>query len=160
MGFTVFASVLLYFNRFSLSFDHAIAFSTVNGLFIVQNTAEHIAANKVDHNNGASIKRLIDNYEKENNIKVTKLGYKYDFEPSQYAYSIRPMQSMTERKFACLWSIIYTMNYYCDRRFEKVEYVEPERDERNYFNHMDLNYDEFLDEQIYFHGDTIYMVVY
>ena len=68
------------------------------------------------------------------------------------------MQSMTERKFACVWSIIYTMNYYCDRKFEEVDYVEPENEE--YFSYGNLNYNEFLEEQIYFKGDTIYMVIY
>lgn len=130
----------------------------VNSIFIVQNTSEHIAANKVDHNTGASIKAMIENYEKENNIKVTKLGYKYDFDPSQYSVGIRKMQSMTERKFACVWSIVYTMNYYCDRKFEEVEYVEPKTDE--HFSNNNINYDCFLDEQIYFDGDTIYMIIY
>ena len=140
----------------------AIAFTLicflVNGIFIVQNTSEHIAANKVDHNTGATIKNLIEKYEKENNIKVTKLGYKYDFDPSQYSVGIRKMQSITERKFACVWSVVYTMNYYCDRKFEEVEYQAPEKDE--HFSSGNLNYECFLEEQIYFQGDTIYMVIY
>ena len=145
-----------YKSKIAISFT--IACFLINGIFIVQNTSEHIAGNKVDHNTGATIKSLIENYEKEYNIKVTKLGYRYDFDPSQYSVGIKHMQSMTERKFACVWSVVYTMNYYCDRKFEEVEYVEPEKE--NYFSHGNLDYDEFLEEQTYFSGDTIYMVIY
>ena len=131
----------------------------INGSFIVQNTAEHIAANRVDENVGATIKALIEKYEKENNITVTKFGYRYDFEPQQFSVGIKPMQSMTERKFACSWSAEFSMNYYCNRKFEVVAFKYPEIQDYHSNNYVS-NYKAFSEEQIFFDGDTVYMVIY
>ena len=72
----------------------------LNASFIVINSTEHIAANKVDENDGMQIRYLIEEYEKNTGIKVTKFGYKYDLNPQQFAVGIQPMQSLTERKLA------------------------------------------------------------
>ena len=135
-----------------------IALFLFNSMFIVQNTAEHIAANRVDENVGATINALIEKYEKENNIKVTKFGYKYDYQPQQFSVGIRPMQSMTERKIACTWSILYAMDYYCNRKFEHVEFKMPDTNQSSISYKTD--YKEFSEEQLFFDGDTIYMIVY
>ena len=82
----------------------------LNDSFIVINSTEHIAANKVDENDGMQIRYLIEEYEKNTGIKVTKFGYKYDLNPQQFAVGIQPMQSLTERKLACSWSILYAMD--------------------------------------------------
>ena len=53
----------------------------VNGIFIVQNTSEHIAANKVDHNTGASIKSLIEKLNEQNkgnNDEIRKINDLYN----------------------------------------------------------------------------------
>ncbi|MFR3783544.1 MAG: glucosyltransferase domain-containing protein [Clostridia bacterium] len=47
----------------------------LNASFIVINSTEHIAANKVDENDGMQIRYLIEEYEKNTGIKVTKFGY-------------------------------------------------------------------------------------
>ena len=44
--------------------------------------------------------------------EATSFGYKYDLNPQQFALGIQPMQSLTERKLACSWSILYAMDYY------------------------------------------------
>ena len=90
----------------------------INNIFIMQTITEHIASNKVEENMGKTIKRAVENYEQETGITVTKFGYIYDREPQQHATGIKPMQSMTERKLACSWSIRSAMNFYCERKFE------------------------------------------
>ena len=76
------------------------------------------------------------------------------------------MQSLTERKSACRWSIVYTMNYYCHKKFNTVEFEWP--DENNItmysidsvYNRPQKDYNCFLEEHIFFKGDTIYMIAY
>ena len=128
----------------------------VNAIFILQNIAEHIAANRVDEDNGKTIKYLIEKYEEENNIKVTKFSYTYDIIPQQFAVGIKPMQSMTERKFAWPWCVLYAMDYYCERNFELVDGNPFVFDSKNKY----VNYDQFVDEQIIFEYDTVYMIIY
>ena len=128
----------------------------VNNIFIMQNITEHIASNRVEENMGKTIKYALEKYEKETGNKVTKFAYAYDRKPQQYAVGIRPIGSLTERKLACSWSILHTMNFYCERKFDKVRmptsiYAE---------NMMDKDYEEFSEEQLVFKGDTLYMLVY
>ena len=62
----------------------------------------------------------ITKYEKQTGNKVTKFSYVYDKKPQQYATGIKQIGSLTERKLACSWSILQAMNYYCERKFERV----------------------------------------
>lgn len=141
-----------------------ISIFVLNASFIVINSTEHIAANKVDENDGMQIKYLIEKYEKETGIKVTKFGYKYDFDPQQFAVGIKPMQSLTERKLACSWCILYAMDYYCERNFELVEFdtsiLLEEQNKENIYRNGNQDYKAFSSEQIKFKNDTVYMVVY
>ena len=135
-----------------------IVLFSINAIFIIQNLTEHIAANRVDENDGKTIKYLLEKYEKENNVNVTKFGYLYDYNPQQYAVGIRPMQSMTERKFACSWSILYAMNYYCEREF-KLVYDMPNTPKKGEYEEL-IDYTEFLEEQLIFEGDAVYLIIY
>ena len=140
-----------------------ISVFVLNSSFIVINSTEHIAANKVDENDGMQIKYLIEKYEQETGIQVTKFGYSYDFEPQQFAVGIKPMQSLTERKLACSWCIVYAMDYYCERNFELVDFdtsILLEDNERGSINKGNQDYKAFSTEQIKFKDDTVYMVVY
>ena len=135
----------------------------LNASFIVKNSTEHIAANKVDENDGMQIKYLIEEYEKNTGIEVTKFGYKYDFEPQQFAVGIKPMQSLTERKLACSWSILYAMDYYCEKDFELVKFdtsILMEGYDKGNMNNGNQDYKAFSSEQIKFKDDTVYMIVY
>ena len=135
----------------------------LNASFIVINSTEHIAANKVDENDGMQIKYLIEEYEKNTGIKVTKFGYKYDLNPQQFAVGIRPMQSLTERKLACSWSILYAMDYYCERDFELVDFdtsILMEGNDRENMRSQNEDYKAFSTEQIKFKDDAVYMIVY
>lgn len=135
----------------------------LNASFIVINTTEHISANKVDENDGMQIKYLIEQYEKKTGIQVTKFAYSYDFEPQQFAVGIKPMQSLTERKLACSWCILYAMDYYCERDFELVDFDRSILFKDSYkinMNSGNMDYKAFSAEQIKFKNDTVYMIVY
>ena len=135
----------------------------LNASFIVINSTEHIAANKVDENDGMQIRYLIEEYEKNTGIKVTKFGYKYDLNPQQFAVGIQPMQSLTERKLACSWSILYAMDYYCERDFELVDFdtsILMEGNDRENMRSQNEDYKAFSTEQIKFKDDAVYMIVY
>ena len=136
----------------------------INAGYIVLNTSEHIAANKVDENEGKQIKYLVDKYEQETGNKVTKFAFEYDTNPQQFAEGIKPMQSLTERKLACVWCIEYAVEYYCQRSFELVNYnysimMSDDKDMMNRTN-KNQDYTCFLEEQIIFKDDTMYMLVY
>lgn len=127
----------------------------VNSIFIMQNITEHIAANRVDENTGKTIKYLMEKYENETGIEITKFSYTYDKNPQQYAVGIKPLQSLTERKFACSWCILQTVDYYCNK---KLKLVPMTIEVKNKFKNTD--YTEFSEEQLIFDGDTLYMLVY
>ena len=134
-----------------------------NAGFIVINTTEHIAANKIDEAQGKQIKYMLDKYEEESGNKVTKFAYKYDSNPSQYSPGIKHMESLTERKLACVWCIEYAMQYYCERDLELVpfnNFVLMQDDRENMQNNRNIDYECFTSEQITFKDDTIYMIVY
>ncbi len=127
-----------------------IIFFILNSMYIIRNISEHIASNNVEENMGATIRHSIEQYEAQTGIEVTKFGYIYDKIPQQYAYGIEHMGSMTEKKFGCPWSIFEVMNYYTERKFERV-YVQES---------LTIDYEEFTYEQILFDNDTVYLVIY
>ena len=128
----------------------------INNIFIMQNITEHIASNRVEENMGKTIKYVVEKYEQETGNKVTKFAYAYDRNPQQYAVGIRPIGSLTERKLACSWSISQAMNFYCERKFEKVRMPTQVYAEKM----IDKDYKEFSEDQLVFEGDTLYMLVY
>ena len=136
----------------------------LNAGFIVINTTQHIAANKIDEAQGKQIKYMIDKYEEETGNKVTKFAYRYDPDPQQYAPGIKHMESLTERKLACVWCIEYAMQYYCERDLEWTHFssfaLKENNMEKMHNNIGNKDYDSFLEEQIIIQDDTIYMIVY
>ena len=131
-----------------------IVFS-VNSIYLIRNTTEHIAANRVENNNGKTIKAMVDEYEKSTGNKITKLGYRRDLYPNYYSIGIKKIGSLTERKFACNWSATEIVEFYLERDLELVPYS-IELFKENFHK----NYDEFREEQITFKENTMYMVIY
>lgn len=128
----------------------------INSIILIQNSMQHIAANKVDANMGYNIKYKIERYEGETGKKITKFAYINDHNPSQYARDIKKMGSLTERAFACDWSILEAMNYYTERKFKVTEFAYD-----IFFNEMEqIDYTEYTEDQLYFEDDTLYMIVY
>ena len=142
-----------------------IALFIMNAGYIVINTSEHIAANKIDETQGKQIKYLVDKYEQKTGNKITKFAFEYDQNPQQFAEGIKPMQSLTERKLACVWCIEYAVDYYCERNFKLTDYnygiiMNNDKDMMSRVNNRNKDYTCFLEEQIMFKDDTMYMLVY
>lgn len=129
-------------------------FNTIN---FIRNANEHIAANKIDENMGATIYALLKDYEEKSGNTVTKFSYRYDFEPTQYTVGIKPLFSLTERKFMVPWCIVEATSFYCNKHFEK-DLKMPEDIYDKYFNGKETN--QFFENQIVFEGDIMYMYVY
>lgn len=135
-----------------------IASFIINTIFLMQNITEHIAANRVDENMGKTIKQAIERYEEKTGIKVTKFSYTYDLNPQQYAVGIKPIGSLTERKFACSWCIFQAMEFYCERDFTLVGVKIERKSETEKLIRKD--YEEFSEEQLIFIDDTLLLVIY
>ena len=128
----------------------------VNNIFIMQNITEHIASNRVEENMGKTIKYALEKYEKESGNTIKKFAYAYDTNPQQYAVGIKQIGSLTERKLACSWSITQAINFYCERKLERVRMPTSIYTE----NMLGKDYKEFSEDQLVFKGDTLYMLVY
>ena len=130
----------------------------INTIFLMQNITEHIAANRVDENMGRTIKYALEKYEKETGIRVTRFSYTYDANPQQYAVGIKPIGSLTERKFACSWSVTQAMRFYCERNFKLVGVKIERGSEHEKIVRKD--YKEFSEEQLIFIDNTLLLVIY
>lgn len=128
----------------------------VNSVVLLQNSMQHIAANKVDANIGYNIKYKIERYEASTGKTITKFAYINDYKASQYAKEIKKIGSLTERAFACSWSILEAVNYYTGRELKLTEFPY-----EIYFNKMEqIDYTVYTEEQLFFENDTLYMIVY
>ena len=129
-------------------------FNTIN---FIRNSNEHIVANKVDDNMGATISFLVKTYEEKSGNIINNFSFWYDPNPNKYAAGIKPLVSLTERKIMQSWCIVEATGFYCDKHFEKV-FLMPDEIYNKYFKGKD---DEcFLEDQIVFEGDTMYLYVY
>ena len=115
----------------------------------------NIEENKIDNEVGYKIKEMVQNYEKEKNIKITKVAVTNDTNRSFYT-SKQIKNTFTERS---------TANYYCIK--EVIEYylqrpiIITDMDKETYAsNFEDRNWDEFSEEQIVFKDDIMYMCIY
>ena len=125
---------------------------------MMRNIAEHIAADKADANMGKSIKRIIEEYEDKTGIAITKFGYTFDVNSQKYATGIRQIGTLTERKFWSRVSVKNAMDYYCDRKFQYVNFKLPGDMYKEKVAGKD--YDEFLSDQLIFYKDTVFLLVY
>ncbi len=129
-----------------------ILYTGYNYITISQSNIEE---NKIDNEVGYKIKEIVQNYEKEKNIKITKVAVTNDINRSFYT-SKQIENTFTERS---------TANYYCIK--EVIEYylqrpiVITDMDKETYdSNFKDRNWDEFSEEQIIFKDNIMYMCIY
>ena len=134
-----------------------ILYFIFNSINYIRNANQHIAANKIDENTGATINAMIKRYEKESGNKVTKFEYKYDKDPQQYGVGIKPLLSLTEKKTMVQWCIVESLYVYCDKYFEKDKIMSDAIYDK-YFNGKENNV--FSEDNIVFEGNTMYMYVY
>ena len=115
----------------------------------------NIEENKIDNEVGYKIKEIVENYEKEKNIKITEVAVINDTNRSFYT-SKQIENTFTERS---------TANYYCIK--EVIEYylqrpiIITNMDKETYdSNFKDRDWDEFSEEQIIFKDNIMYMCIY
>lgn len=118
---------------------------------------EHIAANIVDRNIGDSINELVKNYEQRSGNTIKKFSYKYDPNTTENTPGIKNIGDLTKRAFVSSESIIEEINFYCNKNFDK-NYSMLDDIYNKHFKNKDDNC--FLEDQIVFEGDTMYMYVY
>lgn len=128
----------------------------VNNCFVMQNITEHIAANKVDETIGNIINKKLEEYETESGKKVTKFTFLYDLNPQQFEKNIKPMGSMTERKFGCSWCIISAVDYYCNRNFIFTTLPSEAYEKLPKFQ----DFTQFSEDLLTFYDDTMCLIVY
>ena len=94
-------------------------------------------------------------YEKENNIKLTKVMFFWD---SNYTdtYNSLPKNTFNSRAIVAIYSKIYCLNYYTRRSLK--EEIPTKEKYNKYFKDKDWN--EFNKDQVQFEGDTVYICVY
>ena len=115
----------------------------------------NIEENRIDNEVGYKIKEMVQSYENEKNIKITKVAVTNDTNRSFYT-SKQIENTFTERS---------TANYYCIK--EVIEYylqkpiVIVNMDQKIYDDNFNgKNWDKFSEEQIIFRNDTMYMCIY
>ncbi len=127
-----------------------IASFILNNTYIYLNIKEHLLANEKEHEMGYTINEMILKYEQQTGNTITKFGYIYDNYPEQYITGIRHLGSLTEKKLAMPWSIYEAMNYYTNRKLERI-YVD---------QIVDVDYDDFSTDHVLFQNDIVYLIVY
>lgn len=105
---------------------------------------------------GEIINKIINNYEKENNIKIKKIEFCYDSEPTGNYQGIIKTSEPTNRGFSGDWTIDNIFNYYCPNHNFSKEY-----NQKIYKTKFkSKNWDDFSEEQIIFENDTLYFCIY
>ena len=144
-----------YKNKNKIIYFLVICSFMLNSTMIMQNTVEHIAANRADESLGKTIKYAMEKYENETGNKITKFAYAFDKNPEQYSEGIRKIGSLTERKFACPWCIQEAVEFYCKRNLALTKMS------INVVNKFEKDdYTVFSEEQLYFSNNTLHMFIY
>lgn len=138
----------------------AAGFLVINSWCVNNAALNTLKTNALDKEYMHSIAVKIQDYETENNIKVTKAGFcgdaniigKYYNHLNDYpAYS-----ECFEKAVFREWSDINALQFYTNQRFERVEVPE---EIRNSFSQMNWN-QMHLEQQIQFIDDCVYICVY
>ena len=117
----------------------------------------HIVTNKIDQNQALSIKSKIEKYEEETNNTITQVAYCKDKSSRAYHYGYEMKYSaFSQRAFDNYYCIIEALNYYCNRKLEKV----PMSQEIYLKNFANKDWDTYMEEQIVFKDNTMYICTY
>ncbi len=115
----------------------------------------NIEENEIDNEVGYKIKEIVQNYEKENNVKITKVAVTNDTNRSFYS-SKQIKNTFTERSTANYYCIKEVLEYYLQKPITIVK-MDSETYNNNFKN---KNWDTFSEEQIVFKDDVMYMCIY
>ena len=110
---------------------------------------------KQDMNYLNALFEKIDNYEKENNIKVTKIYYAYDSSVDSH-YSKKVMNSTNYRVMAIDWAMDCAVSIRENHRYLYMKMTDEEK--LKYFANME--YDSINDKQFVFVNDVLYLLIF
>ena len=116
----------------------------------------HIATNLLDDNVGESISNKIKEYEETTGQEVKKVAITSDTNKRDTYLGIKPYSSLTQRAFANGFCNVEALNYYCDKKLERV----PINEQMGIHIFGGKSWDSYSDEQIVFVGDTLYLCVF
>jgi len=133
-----------------------IAYFIFNIINNYTNGYQHLKAFELDEQLGAKISKVVQNYEENSGIEVTKFSYCGDITVQGYENGIKQLGSLTERKFAMPHCIRESVNYYCNKKLQEVKFPA----KIYYENFYGKEYTGFSEEQFLFIEDTLYMCVY
>ena len=97
-----------------------IAYNLITVVNTVVLLYEHKQVNKLEKEQCEGLEAYIENYEKENNVKITEARYFKLSNMKKYGYfdQISNQSVLTYDGVACTWSAIGTINFYTGRNFE------------------------------------------
>lgn len=125
-----------------------------SGIYLIL-TNQHMEVNQRDKQACEQIEKIIQKYEKENQIEVTKIAGTLKYNNKKYDDDMIPIEEYTQRSLGS-WALRDTVIFYTKRNMEiapisRQQYLE-------YFG--DKNWDEFSEEQVVIIGDTLYLCAY
>lgn len=130
-----------------------IAINIINTLNIL---IAHRQANKLDKIEALKVNQFIEEYEKENNINVKNIAVVYDKNVTWNYNEIKHKSLYTHRALMIWWCNVDTINYYGNRKLEKVQMDKKIYDE----NFKGKNWNYLDKEQFVFKGNVLYYCIY
>lgn len=116
----------------------------------------HKEANKLDEQEAVQANKFIDEYETESGSKVKYIAVSYDSNITWNYKEIKHKSLYTHRALMIWWCNVETINYFGNRKLEKITMSKQIYDE----NFKGKNWDSLNKEQFVFEGDTLYYCVY
>lgn len=116
----------------------------------------HREANRLDKQEAIQANRYIDEYEAESGIKVKYIAVAYDNDITWKYKEIKDKALYTHRALMIWWCNVQTINYFGNRKLEKIPMNQKVYNE----NFKEKNWDSLCEEQFVFVGDTLYYCVY
>ncbi len=145
-----------YDNIFVILISLSIVFVLIN-MYNYNNLAiQNQITQKKDEIYLSKINECIVKYEKENNIKITKVVFKKEI-PYYDTYNGYDSNIFTCKGIVANYSNIWCLNYYTGRNLEKIN------DNETFdklFSRDKINYQEFNEKQIKFLDETVYIRIY
>lgn len=160
MFFSIVAVVVASLNKSSLKLEKSLLivlslFLFVNFIQIQDISHNHYKKTACDYYEAIAINTYIEKYEIENNTLITKIATKLDSNPTWTFPIIDYSRFDTNvRAFAKEWNDVTCLNYYTNRAYKKVEFIEELYPDGYDWNELNL------DEQLKFVDDTAYLIIY
>ena len=105
---------------------------------------------------GEIVSKMITEYEEQNNIKLKRIEFCYDSNPTRNYEGLRKTSEPTCRGFCGDWIMDNVFNYYCPNH----DFTKEFNQEIYKTKFKEKNWDEFSKEQIVFENDTLYFCIY